>query len=259
MSLRLVIADDEPLAREGIALFLAKYPDITVVASCENGSEAIRAIREHSPDLVLLDVKMPGLTGFDVIESIGLQRMPPVIFLTAYEDYALRAFRVAAVDYLLKPIDAARLSDALARARTSIAQRNLLERTQTLSSVLERIAPRPGAGGDPDAKIPVRAGGNTHFLRPAEITWVEAAGDYVTIHTTSQRYVVREAMRELEQRLAQHRFHRVHRSSLVSLGKICELEVLESGDTEIVLEDGTRLRVGRAYKDSLLEALKARS
>jgi two-component system LytT family response regulator len=259
LTLRVLIVDDEPLARDGVAFYLKAHADVAIVAACENGSEAIRAIREHAPDLVLLDVKMPGLTGFDVIESIGVQRMPPVIFLTAYEDYALRAFRVAAIDYLLKPIDAARLREALERARTSIAQHDLLERTQALSTVLDRLAHRQGSAGDQEDRIAVRSGGNTHFLRPQEISWVEAAGDYVTIHTSKQHYVVREAMRDLEQRLAPHHFHRVHRSSLVSLGKIRELEVTDGGDTEIVLEDGTRLKVGRAYKDALLDVLKARS
>ncbi len=258
MTLRVLIVDDEPLARDGVALYLQAHPDVEIVEACENGSEAIRAIREHSPDLVLLDVKMPGLTGFDVIESIGVQRMPPVIFLTAYEDYAMRAFRVAAIDYLQKPIDAAKLDEALERARTSIAQQDLFKRTQALSSALDRIARRPGAAGDQEDRIAVRSGGNTHFLRPHEIAWVEATGDYVTIHAHEQHYVVRESMRDMEQRLAPYHFRRVHRSSLVSLGKIRELEVKESGDTEVVLEDGTRIKVGRAYKDAVLDALKPR-
>ncbi len=194
-----MIVDDEPLARDGIALYLREHPDVVVVAACENGSEAIRAIREQAPDLVLLDVKMPGLTGFDVIESIGVQQMPPVIFLTAYEDYAVRAFRVGAIDYLQKPLDAARLGEALERARTSIAQQDLFERTQALSSALDRIARRPGARTDQEERIAVRSGGNTHFLRPQEISWVEAARDYVTIHTSKQQYIVREALREMEQ------------------------------------------------------------
>jgi two-component system LytT family response regulator len=254
LTLRVLIVDDEPLARDGVELYLKAHADVTLVAACENGSQAIRAIREHAPDLVLLDVKMPGLTGFDVIESIGAERMPPVIFLTAYEDYALRAFRFAAIDYLLKPIDAARLGEALERARTSIARQDLFQRTQALSSVLDRLARLP-AGED---RIAVRAGGNTHFLRPQEISWVEAAGDYVTIHTAAQHYVVREALRDIEQRLAPHHFRRVHRSSLVSLGKVRELEIKESGDAELVLEDGTRVKVGRAYKDAVLDALRAR-
>jgi two-component system LytT family response regulator len=250
-----LIVDDEPLARDGVALYLKAHPDISVVGASENGSEAIRAIREHSPDLVLLDVKMPGLTGFDVIESIGVERMPPVIFLTAYADYAVRAFRVSAIDYLQKPIDAARLAEALDRARTSIAQNDLYKRTQALSSVLDQLTRTSGGAED---RIAVRSGGNTHFLRPNEISWVEAAGDYVTIYTTKQHYVVREALHDMEQRLAPHHFHRVHRSSLVSIGKVRALEVLESGDTELVLEDGTRLKVGRAYKDAVLAALKLR-
>jgi two-component system, LytTR family, response regulator len=259
LTLRVLIVDDEPLARDGVALCLESHADVTIVAACENGSEAIRAIREHSPDLVFLDVKMPGLTGFDVIESIGVERMPPVIFLTAYEEHALRAFRVAAIDYLLKPIDAGRLGKALERARTSIAQRQLLKRSQELSSVLDSVVKRAGSiAPDREDRIAVRSGGNIHFLPPQEITWVEAAGDYVTIHTSAQQYVVREAMREMEQRLSPHRFQRVHRGHLVSLSKIRELEINESGDSEIVLDTGTRLKVGRAYKDALFHALKAR-
>ena len=258
MTLRVLIVDDEPLARDGVALYLKAHADVSVVGFCENGSEAIRAIREHSPDLVLLDVKMPGLTGFDVIESIGVDRMPPVIFLTAYEDYALRAFRVSAIDYLQKPIDAARLAEALDRARTSIAQHDLFQRTQALSSVLDKLAGRSGTTSDREDRIAVRSGGNTHFLRPDDISWVEAAGDYVTIYTTKQHFVVREAMHDMEQRLAPHHFHRVHRSSLVSLGKVRELEIKDSGDTELVLDDGTRVKVGRAYKDAVLAALKPR-
>jgi two-component system LytT family response regulator len=185
--------------------------------------------------------------------------MPPVIFLTAYEEHALRAFRVAAIDYLLKPIDAGRLGEALERARTSIAQRQLLERTRQLSSVLDSVVKGSGSSGsDREDRIAVRSGGNIHFLRPKEISWVEAAGDYVTIYTSTQQYVVREPMREMEQRLSPHRFKRVHRGHLVSLSRICELELNESGDSEIVLDTGIRLKVGRAYKDALLDALKAR-
>lgn len=259
MTLRVAIVDDEPLARDGVALHLQAHGDIVIVAACENGSEAIRAIREHSPDLVLLDVKMPGLTGFDVIEAIGAQQMPPVIFLTAYEDFALRAFRVAAIDYLQKPIDPARLDEALERARTNIAQQDLFERTQALSSAIQRITRRPDAAANEDDRIAVRSGGSTHFLKPHEISRVEAARDYVTIHTNGQQYVVREALRDMEERLAPHRFRRVHRSSLVSLGKIRELQINDSGDAEVVLEDGTRVKVGRAYRDAVLDALQPRS
>lgn len=259
MTLRVLIVDDEPLARDGAAFYLESHSDVIVAGTCENGSEAIRAIREQSPDLVLLDIKMPGLTGFDVIESIGVERMPPVIFLTAYEEHALRAFRVAAVDYVLKPIDAARLGEALERARNRIAQQDLLAKTQALSTVLERLAHRSVSPGPDDERIAVRSNGTLHFLRPPEISWVEASGDYVTIHTSTRRYVVREPMRDIEQRLAPFKFRRVHRSSLVCTGKIRELLVTDTGDTELVLEDGTRIKVGRAYRDALLAELKART
>ncbi len=164
---------------EGVALYLEAHPDIEIVASCASGSEAIRLIRERAPDLVLLDVKMPGLSGFDVIESIGVEQMPPVIFLTAYEDYALRAFRVAAVDYLLKPIDEQRLNEALERARMTVASKDMLERANALSSALQRLPQRRTDRPHGD-RVAVRSGGSTYFLRPQEILWVEASGDYVT-------------------------------------------------------------------------------
>ena len=256
MTLRVLIADDEPLAREGVALSLEAHPDIVIVASCDSGSEAIRGIRERVPDLVLLDVTMPGLSGFDVIDAIGADAMPPVIFLTAHEHHALRAFRVAAIDYLLKPIDARQLDEALDRARRMIASQVVVERANELSSALEQLPRRSSSGRE--GRIVVRSGGRIHFLRPEEILWVEASGDYVTLHTRKQQYLVREAMHTMELRLAAYDFKRVHRSSLVCLESIKELEFKDGGDSEVVLENGTRLKVGRAHKDALLDSLKAR-
>jgi two-component system LytT family response regulator len=251
MKIRTLIVDDEPLAREGVALALARVPDVEIVGSCEDGPSAVRAIRELTPDLVFLDVKMPGLDGFAVIGEIGADEMPPVVFLTAYEEHALRAFRVNAVDYLLKPIDAAELGKSVERVRRRLGQSETWR--NELRTLVAELAPERNAG-----RILVRAGGRVHVLDPREIDWVEAAGDYVTIHAAGKSHLVRDSLRSIEARLAAHGFRRIHRSTLVKLGCIRELVAKESGDHEVVLHDHTVLRLSRSYRDALYEALSAR-
>jgi two-component system LytT family response regulator len=253
MRLRALIADDEPLAREGVALALEHEHDVEIVASCEDGPSTVRAIRDLHPDLVFLDVKMPGLDGFAVIEEIGVDQMPPVIFLTAYEEHALRAFRVNAIDYLLKPIDAAELSRSIERARqrhgSSDAWRDELRAlVAALTSEFE-----PADAG----RILVRTTGRVHVLDPREIEWIEAAGDYVTIHAARKAHLVRDSLRNMEARLATFGIRRIHRSILVKLDCIREIVAKDNGDHEIVLHDGTVLRLSRNYRDALYEALSA--
>jgi two-component system, LytTR family, response regulator len=259
MTLRVAIVDDEPLAREGVAIQLRAEPDTEIVAMCADGAEAVSAIRELAPDLVFLDVRMPGLSGFDVIDEIGVERMPAVIFLTAYEQHALDAFRVNAVDYLLKPLDSEKLAAALARARRDLTQRNLLRRTTELVSLLDQL----GANGSRDVnrsgRILVRAGADVHILRPDEVAWVEADGDYVTLHTGAKSYLLRESLRNMETRLAPHGFRQIHRSCLVSLQRIRELLANDNGDYHAVLDNGVRLKVGRRYKDALFAALDSQA
>jgi len=259
MTLRVAIVDDEPLAREGVALHLHSEPDIEIVALCADGAEAVRSIREHAPDLVFLDVRMPGLSGFDVIRQIGVERMPAVIFLTAYEQHALEAFRVNAVDYLLKPLDRTKLAEALERARRDFTQRNLLRRTSELVSLLDQLGGGGSQGAIRSGRILVRSGGNVHILKPDEITWVEAEGDYVTLHAGEKSYLLRESLRNMEARLEPHGFRQIHRSTLVSLRRIRELLANENGDYQAVLDNGTRLKVGRRYKDALFAALDAQA
>ena len=256
MSLRVLIVDDEPLAREGVALHLREENDVTVVASCADGEEAVQAIRELAPDLVFLDVRMPGMTGFDVIHAIGVDRMPAVIFLTAYEQHAIDAFRVNAVDYLLKPLDRARLVEALGRARRDFAQRDLLRRTGELASLLGQL----GTGSQrASGRVLVRTGGNVHVIEPEDIAWVDADGDYVTLHADGKAHLLRESLRNMEERLRPHGFHRIHRSTLVSIKRIRTLAANENGDYDVVLNDGTRLKVSRSYKDALFAALDTRN
>ena len=257
MKLRTLIVDDEPLAREGVALALAKERDVEIVGSCGDGPSAVRAIRELKPDLVFLDIKMPGLDGFGVIGEIGADKMPPVIFLTAYEQHALRAFRVNALDYLLKPIDAEDLRKSVERARRRHAQDEIGAWRGELRALVDKLAhERPAT--DASERILVRTNGRVHVLDPREIDWVEAAGDYVTIHAAGKSHLVRDSLRNLEARLAAHGFLRIHRSTLVKLGSIRELVAKDSGDHEVVLHDGTVLRLSRSYKDALYDALNAR-
>jgi two-component system, LytTR family, response regulator len=257
MKLRTLIVDDEPLAREGVALALAKERDVEIVGSCGDGRSAVRAIRELKPDLVFLDIKMPGLDGFAVISEIGADKMPPVIFLTAYEQHALHAFRVNAIDYLLKPIDAEDLSKSVERARRRHEQDEIGAWRGELRALVDKLAPdRPSA--DIPERILVRTNGRVHVLDPIKIDWVEAAGDYVTIHAAGKSHLVRDSLRNIEARLAPHGFLRIHRSTLVKLASIRELVAKDSGDHEVVLHDGTVLRLSRSYKDALYEALNAR-
>ena len=252
--IRTLIVDDEPLAREGVALALEHERDVEIVGSCEDGPSAVRAIRDLNPDLVFLDVKMPGLDGFAVIDEIGADKMPPVIFLTAYEEHALRAFRVNAIDYLLKPIDAAELGKSVERARRRLNQ-NEAWRGELRALVAELAHERASADA---GRILVRTGGRVHVLDPREIDWVEAAGDYVTIRAAEKAHLVRDSLRNIEARLAPHGFQRIHRSILVKLGCIRELVAKDNGDHEVVLHDGTVLRLSRNYRDALYEALSAR-
>jgi two-component system LytT family response regulator len=257
MKLRTLIVDDEPLAREGVALALAQENDVEIVGSCSDGPSAVRAIRELEPDLVFLDIKMPGLDGFGVIAEIGADKMPPVIFLTAYEQHALRAFRVNALDYLLKPIDAEDLRKSVERARRRHAQDEIGAWRGELRALVAKFAhERPAA--DAPERILVRTNGRVHVLDPLKIDWVEAAGDYVTIHAAGKSHLVRDSLRNLEARLAAHGFLRIHRSTLVKLASVGELVAKDSGDHEVVLHDGTVLRLSRSYKDALYEALNAR-
>ena len=257
MKLRTLIVDDEPLAREGVALALAKERDVEIVGSCGDGPSAVRAIRELEPDLVFLDIKMPGLDGFGVIGEIGADKMPLVIFLTAYEQHALRAFRIDALDYLLKPIDAEDLRKSVERARRRHAQDEIGAWRGELRALVDKFAhERPAA--DAPERILVRTNGRVHVLDPLKIDWVEAAGDYVTIHAAGKSHLVRDSLRNVEARLAPHGFLRIHRSTLVKLGSIRELVAKDSGDHEVVLHEGTVLRLSRSYKDALYEALNAR-
>jgi two-component system LytT family response regulator len=254
MSLKAIVVDDEPLAREGVAMALAEEGDVEVVAMCADGSSAIAAIRRLQPDLVLLDIKMPGLSGFDVIAAIGEDVMPAVVFLTAYEEHALRAFRVNAIDYLLKPLDGAELRVSVERVRRRIAANERAGQGRQLRAVLTSLGVTTGTDSE---RLVVRAAGRVHFVAPEQIDWVEAAGDYVTIHAAGRDHLIRESMHAMAQRLIGHGFQRIHRSAIVNLQKVRELATGANGDHTVVLHDGTTLRLSRTYREALYRALKA--
>lgn len=241
--MRVLIADDEELARTGIRQLLAARPDTKVVAECANGLETVAAIAEHTPDLVFLDVQMPGFDGFEVIEQVGSEAMPPVIFVTAYDAHALRAFETHAVDYLLKPIDPDRFRAALDRARTRIA-------STKLTALIE-----DGSRGTALEQIAVKHDGRISFVKVEAIDWIEATGNYVTLHAGAATHVVRHTLERLARRLGSQRFIRIRRDALVRLDAIKSLEPYLKGSYVILLRDGGKLLSSRSFAARLKELL----
>ena len=250
--LRALIVDDEPLAREGLRMHLEQEQDIAVIGESGDGEDAVRAIMELEPDLVFLDIQMPGLDGFGVIEQVGIERMPAVVFVTAYDEFALQAFEAHALDYLLKPFDEERFRRALERARRQLrgrARRNLEER-------LLRLLDARTTRSEFVERLVVRAGGRILILRVDDIDWIEAAANYVRLHVAGKSYLMRETMVGIESRLDPARFVRVHRSTIVRIDRIKELEPLFQGDYLIVLHDGSRLTSSRGYRSSVQRILE---
>lgn len=245
--IRTVIVDDEPLARRGIRALLDEEKDVEVVGECRNGREAVAAIEELAPDLVFLDVQMPELNGFDVLEAVGVERMPAVIFVTAYDKYALRAFDVHALDYLLKPLDGDRFTRALQRARMQIEGKNIRDLSLTLQNLLDDLKPNQKYA----ERLVIKSAGRIFFLGVAEIDWIEAADNYVRLHAGRESHLLRETMSSLEKRLDPDQFVRVHRSRIINVRQIKELQPLFRGEYDIMLQDGTRLESGRGYRDKL--------
>jgi two-component system, LytTR family, response regulator len=247
--IRAVIVDDEPLARRGIRAQLREQKDIEIVSECRNGREAIAAIQQQEPDLVFLDVQMPELDGFEVLNAVGVERMPAVIFVTAYDSYALRAFEVHALDYLLKPFDDERFAHAIKRARDHLAGRNLQELSGRLQGLLEDLKAR--SAPKYAERLVVKSAGRIVFLSVAEIDFIRAADNYVRIHAGHDQHLLRETMNSLEQKLDPHQFLRVHRSTIVNVQRIREAAQLFRGEYELVLRDGRRIATGRNYRDRL--------
>ena len=237
-SLRVVIVDDEPLARAVVREFIAAHPGVDVVAECANGFEAVKAVSELAPDLVFLDVQMPGHNGFEVIEAVGADRMPTVIFVTAYDEYALRAFEVHAVDYLLKPFSEQRFAEALSRARERLASREGIP----VEALVSDARPRQG----PLERVLIRDGSHVHVLPVEKIDYVEAQDDYVSFRSEGKSYLKDHTLGATEGLLDPTRFVRIHRSYLLNIDRIARVELYAKDSRIAILRDGTKLPVSRA-------------
>jgi two-component system LytT family response regulator len=247
---RVVVVDDEPLARSGVEARLAQHPDILVVASCGTGKEAVSAISDLSPDLVFLDVQMPDLSGFDVLRKLSTPRLPFVVFLTAHDHYALQAFDVHALDYLLKPIDEVRFARALDRARTQLKTASAQQVELRLRELLEQTKGQETQASYEDRFL-VRTGRRLAIVPVEGIDWIEASGDYVTLHIGAKSHMLRQTMTRLEAQLDPDRFIRVHRSTIVQASRICELESLPNREYLLRLSDGTKIRTSRRFSDRI--------
>lgn len=251
MKIRTLIVDDEPLGRERIRTLLADDPEIEVIGECSDGQQAITAIERSHPDLVYLDVQMPELDGFAVLDKIAGERMPAIIFVTAYDRYAVQAFKVHALDYLLKSFDRERFQDALRRAKDQIRNSHEGLWNERLTGLLEDLETRQKRL----TRLIIRSSGRIFFVRVEEIDWLEAADNYVRIHVGRESHLVRETLQSLEARLDPSRFLRIHRSTLVNLDRIKELQPLFHGDYVVRLQDGTELTLSRNYKDKMSGSL----
>ena len=276
--IRTIIVDDEPLAREDLARLLGADRELDIVACCADGQQALQAIRQNSPDLLFLDVQMPGLTGFDVLGRLAAGRRPHVVFVTAYGEYALRAFDVGAVDYVSKPFTRQRLADTLARAKSVVRGGQQQQLWQHIDDVLEQIRKFRSVSGlvppaDPSAASPaaaptsadqdtdregrllLRSDGEIHVCAPADIRWVETVGDYVKVHLPDKSRLVRMTMLHLMAKLEHRNFVRIHRSTAVNLAQVRKVSPTQYGEYTVELHDGTRLKVSRTYMSALRAAL----
>ncbi|MFN8546633.1 MAG: response regulator [Candidatus Eisenbacteria bacterium] len=242
--IRAYIADDEALAREGLRLRLDPAPDVEIVGEAASGRVAVEGILALRPDLVFLDIEMPELNGFEVIAAVGSEHLPRVVFVTAFDQYAIRAFDAHAVDYLLKPVSAARLAEALARVRRDLALHSPLEAAARVNELLESRTP----GDHWLDRFVVSEGDRVILVRVEEVDWIGAAGNYVELHLGARTLLLRERMSELADRLDPLRFARIHRSSIVNLARVRKLLPERHGDGVLVLESGARLKISRSYR-----------
>ena len=250
MKIRTLIVDDVALARQRIKILLSD-PDVEIIGECSEGAEAVDAIRKSKPDLVFLDVQMPEMNGFEVVESIGAEKMPAVIFVTAFDKFAIRAFEVNAVDYLLKPFDEERLNKALERAKLQIARRDSTDIEEKLRRLLKEISPEERYL----KRIPVKTPRGTNLVLTEEIDWIGAAGHYVELHAGRETHSIRDRIANLEQKLDPAKFVRIHRSTIVNIDRIKSFHPLFNGDQLIVLRNGTELNLSRTYYENLMSRL----
>jgi two-component system, LytTR family, response regulator len=246
--MRVIIADDEVLSRQKLRLMLGSEPGIQIMAECRDGAETVRALTLHHPDLLMLDIQMPDLDGFEILSGIPVEKMPMVIFTTAYDRHAVRAFEAHALDYLLKPFDQERLHQAVNRARAELLKAHDREATERVLKYLSESATQ---GARASRRFVVKAGGRVVFLSFDEIDWVEAAANYVKVNVGKQSYLLREGIGRVAERLDPAQFIRIHRSVIVNLEKIKELQPVNSGEYIVILKDGKELSCSRGYRAGL--------
>ncbi|HYV07418.1 MAG TPA: LytTR family DNA-binding domain-containing protein [Blastocatellia bacterium] len=250
-SVRTLIVDDESLARERIRDMLSNDPEIEIIGECTNGEEAIKAIASDVPDLVFLDVEMPGVDGFGVLEALPTDCIPTIIFVTAYDQYAVRAFEVYALDYLLKPFDQERFDRALKRAKAHLSNERAENLSQRILNALEEIKTKPVHL----ERLVIKMNGHVFFVKADEIDWLEAEGNYVRLHTGKESYLLRDTISALESQLDPKKFIRVHRSAIVNIDRITELQPWFHGEYRIILGEGVQLTLSRTYREKLHELL----
>ncbi len=255
MKIKTLIVDDEPIARDRVRRMLHDESGIEIVGECGNGAEAAAFINENQPDLVFLDIQMPEMTGFEAVQSIALKKVPVIIFVTAFDQYAIQAFDVHALDYLLKPFNRERFKRAVGRAREQIEKTQTGKIDERLASLLADLTTNKKYL----ERLVVKTVGRVFFLRTEEVDWIEAAGNYAKLHVGREGHLIRETMNGLEAKLNPDKFLRIHRSTLVNIDRIKELSPLFSGDYTVMLKTGAELTLSRNYRDRLLELFEKSS
>ena len=261
-TLRVIIVDDEELARQGLALRLAEFDEVEILAQCAGAKEAIAAVAEFEPDVLFLDIQMPGMNGFEMIEEIQADILPLIVFVTAYDAYAIDAFRVHAVDYLLKPVEKERLVDAVATARSHRQQRRAAEDKQRLMDLVISVTGKSEVAVDEMLesnqqsdealdRLAIKDGAEVTFVPVKDIDWIDAAGDYMCVHVGSDTHIMRTTMKQLESRLDPRVFQRVHRSTIVNLERVEKLSSHINGEFHLILRGGATLKMSRSYKDKV--------
>lgn len=251
MTIRTLVVDDEPLARQRLRTLLGPDPDLELIGECGDGRQAVTAVQQLKPDLMFLDVEMPALDGFEVLHALAGVALPVVVFVTAHDRYALRAFEAHALDYLLKPFDKERFAQALMRAKNQVRlgqAAGIEDRLRSLLQTVEERRPLP-------ERLVVKSAGRVSFVRVAEVDWIEAAGNYVRLHLGKEEHLLRESLGGLEARLDPRRFVRIHRSTIVNIDRIRELRPTFHGDYQVVLKDGAELTLSRSCRDKLQKSL----
>jgi len=260
---RAVIVDDEPIARQTIRLLLEDDPEIELVRECNGGSEAVDSLRKDSPDLVFLDIQMPRVNGFEVLKRLGPSGLPEIVFVTAFDEFALQAFEVHALDYLLKPFSDERFRETLQLAKERIREKEIQKTGTKLADLLEGLEKRvhPASGRAPTeeylSRFVVKSPGRVEIVSVEDVSWIEAQGNYVRLHGPEKSHFLRETMNGLERLLSPRLFIRIHRSTIVRMDRIRSLKPLESGDYQVTLDDGKQLVVSRSYRDRVLEKLQS--